>query len=240
MFVVSLFLVLSYMLPQGIDTKPTLVFFTGGNSFMPSFIYSNFISKLKESNNVKVINNLNYKKENTILEELLDIYKKDNNFIPISHSSGATTLLNYCSKFDIKKCILMDPVDNNQFINKEKILDVKNYDNVLILNADKSYKWNIKLPTISKIPFIPIGRLNYKNFKSYTQINFKDTGHCDILDDPYSNFMNNNLAEGLEDREKVLDYQKSIVNIINLYTADNLNNETVKTVDNFNIDIDFN
>ena len=34
-------------------TKPNLVFFTGGNSIMPSFIYSNFIYKL--SDNYKVI-----------------------------------------------------------------------------------------------------------------------------------------------------------------------------------------
>lgn len=211
------------------------VFFTGGNSLMPSFIYSNFLDKLKENkyddseinNMVTVINN--FDKTKPVLEQMLTIYTRNPNIIPISHSSGATSLINYCSKFNIKKAILLDPVDNKQLFDKDP-LNYHNFDDVLILNAKKSYEWKMSLKNpIPKLPFIPIGRMK-NNFKKYTEINFIDAGHCDILDNPYSNFMNNNLAEGLDDRDSVNSYQRCIVELINLFTYEKLNNETMSVI----------
>ena len=214
--------------------KQNLVFFTGGNSIMPSFIYSNFINKLKDYYNVEIINNLD-NKNNQVLEKLLNIYKKDNDFIALSHSSGATSLINYCNKFDISKYILLDPVDNNKLI-KNKELEFNNNNKVLILNAEKSFNWNFN--SLPKIPFIPIGKLK-NNFNNYNEITLKDAGHCDILDDPYSNFMNKNLAEGLSDRDKVSQYQQCLINLINLFTMDNLNNNTVQIIENFDFEYNY-
>ena len=168
--------------------KPNLVFFTGANSLMPSFIYSNFIYKLSENYKVTVINNLD-KNENKVLTTLLNIYKQDKNFVALGHSSGATSLLNYCNKFDLNKYIFLDPVDNNKFLNNKEL--IFNNNDVLIINAEKSYKWKFN-NFLPKIPFIPVGKLK-NEFAKYNEITIKDAGHCDILDEPYNNFMNNNL-----------------------------------------------
>lgn len=215
--------------------KPNVVFFTGGNSLMPSFIYSNFIEKLEEYYTVNVINNLE-NKDNNVLEKLLNIYKEDKDFIAIGHSSGATSLLNYCNKFDINKYILLDPVDNNKLINNNE-LEFKD-NKVLIINAAKSYKWKSNFP-LPQIPFIPIGKLENK-FENYNEIIIKEAGHCDILDDPYNSFMNKNFAEGLEDRQQVKSYQNCLINLINLYTMNNLNNKTVGVIDNYNLEYEYN
>ena len=218
-----------------VKTPNEYVFFTGGNSLMPSFIYSNFLDKLKENkyidsdvkNRVTVINN--FDKTKSVLEQMLNIYNKNQNIIPISHSSGATSLINYCSKLNIKKAILLDPIDNKQLFGKEPF-NYHNFDNVLILNTKKSYEWKMTLKNpVTKIPFIPIGRMK-NNFKKYTEINFIDAGHCDILDNPYSDFMNKNLAEGLDERDSVNSYQKCIVDLINLFSYDKLNNETINVI----------
>jgi len=206
------------MLPAALN-NPKLLFFTGGNALMPNDIYSDFIQKLKIHYNVDIIKN-SFSKEGTIIEQLLE-HSAENEIVPIGHSSGCTTLLNYCSKLkNIKKCILLDPVNNNLKNN----LDIK-INNILQINAEKSYKWKYKSGMelirnpIPKIPFIPAFNMDINNFgtNNLTKIEIKDYGHCDILDTAFSNIMHNSVAEGNEDRNSLNNYRQLLVELIYNY-----------------------
>ena len=115
---------------------PKILFFTGGNSLMPVDIYSDFISKLKSNYDVSIIKNTypNNKNSLQLIEQLFEL-SGEKEIIAMGHSSGCTTLLNYCSKLkNVNKCILLDPVNNNL----KKDINVK-FDKILQVNAEKSY-----------------------------------------------------------------------------------------------------
>ena len=85
---------------------PKILFFTGGNSLMPVDIYSDFISKLKSNYDVSIIKNeySNNKDSLQLIEQLFE-YSSEKEIVPVGHSSGCTTLLNYCSKLkNVNKC----------------------------------------------------------------------------------------------------------------------------------------
>ena len=226
----------SYMLPASdINSKKQIIFFTGGNSLMPPDIYSDFINKLKQDYEVNTIKNLN-KKTDSVLNQVYKYSMNSNNdgnndLIVLGHSSGCTTLLNYCCEIpNIKKCILLDPVNNN--IDKDIIV---NFNSVLQINAEKAYKWEWTFPA-PRIPFIPAFKLNsnlLKNVNNYTNIEISDYGHCDILDTAFSNFMHNTVAKGGEDRNSINEYKNFIIHLINCYVNDiSLNNNNFES---FNI-----
>lgn len=240
MFVSTLLTVLAFTL------KPNALFFSGGNSLMPNLIYGGFIEKLNEVANVKPIQNsvnyfpitnlINYNTQgDNIMTQLLDNDITNEGTFAISHSSGATTLLNQCSKFNVDKVILLDPVDNNKLVNKQ-FPDINKFKDVLVIKAEKSYKWsfdNIKknmlfIPNV-KIPFIPIGKLDTDVFQNKTELTIKDFGHCDILDQPYNNYMHTSFAEGNENRELLPLYKTKLVEIINLFINNNLNEDTLNS-----------
>ena len=229
---------LQYSLPQ--VKKPHILFFTGGNSLMPYEIYSQFIDKLKTSNEVIVIKNkppintqinmfspLNFigtssnNIEIDVTEQILDVFNsiyqnenKSTEIIALGHSSGCSTLVNYCSKFaNIKKCILIDPVNNNGDSLKKPI-----FNNTLIIKAEKSYKWTFEgiNPIPKKAPFIPAFEMKSDIFGDNVElVKMKDYGHCDILDPVWSNIMHNSFAEGNNDRESINLYKDELISIIN-------------------------
>ena len=145
--------------------------------------------------------------------------------LPIGHSSGCTTLLNFCSKLNkIDKCILLDPVNNN-------VNDIKyeKFKSVLQINAEKTYKWKyntgmelLKNP-IPKVPFIPAFSLDTSKFKNISKMEVLDYGHCDILDTAFSNVMHKSFAEGTENRESLDDYKYFLLSLIDSYVNDELN-----------------
>lgn len=216
--------------------KPNALFFTGGNSLMPNLIYGGFIEKLNEVSNVEPVqNSVGYFQNDNMLTQLLDKNIADSNTFAISHSSGATTLLNYCSKFNVNKVILLDPVDNNKLVNKE-FPDINKFSDVLVIKAEKSYKWSfdklrknmLLIPNI-KIPFIPLGKLDTSVFQNKTELIIKDFGHCDILDQPYNNYMHTSFSEGNDNRDLIPLYKTKLVEIINLFINDNLNEDTLNS-----------
>lgn len=229
MFVVNLFLTVF-----AFTVKPNALFFSGGNSLMPNLIYGGFIEKLNEISNVKPIqNSVSYFPNDNMITQLLDNDITNKDTFAISHSSGATTLLNHCSRFNVGKVILLDPVDNNKLINKQSP-EINRFSDVLVIKAEKSYKWSfdklrknmLLIPSI-KIPFIPLGKLDTGVFQNKTEIIIKDFGHCDILDQPYNNYMHTSFSEGNDDRNLIPLYRTKIVEIINLFINDNLNEETL-------------
>jgi len=206
--------------------KPNLIFFTGGNSFMPQQIYTSFLNRLEDYYDVSVINNFNNKE--SIMEQLLDSdIQSGSNYVALSHSSGATTLLNHCSKFNTHKCILLDPIDNNNLFQKQTP-SLDKLDNVLILNAEKTHKW--EFTPFPKPPFIPFSPINPDIFENSTSITIKGVGHCDILDEPYSSFMHENFAKGLDNRKKISKYQNCLINLINQYVFNNFQEGAVQHV----------
>ena len=219
-----------YMLPASTSAHkdlPKILFFTGGNSLMPIDIYSDFISKLKSNYDVSIIKNTypNDKNSLQLIEQLFE-HSGEKEIIPMGHSSGCTTLLNYCSKLkNVNKCILLDPVNNNL----KKDINIK-FDKILQINAEKSYKWKtnegfdfLKNP-IPKVPFIPAFAMDTKKIctsSNITNIEIKQYGHCDILDTAFSNIMHNSFAEGNDDRNSLNEYRLLLNELITLFINDN-------------------
>lgn len=224
------------VLALSFTVKPNALFFSGGNSLMPNLIYSGFIEKLNDVTDVKCIqNSVSYFPNDNMVTQLLDNDITNEGTVAISHSSGATTLLNHCSRFNINKVILLDPVDNNKLVNKE-FPNINKFSDVLVIKAEKSYKWSfdklrknmLLIPNI-KIPFIPLGKLDTGVFQNKTEIIIKDFGHCDILDQPYNNYMHTSFSEGNDNRDLIPLYKTKIVEIINLFINDNLNEDTLNS-----------
>lgn len=207
----------SYILPGTPQPNKHVLFFTGGNSFMPPDIYSDFINKLKKENKLHIIKNSN-KESISVLEQIYDYSMSSNNIddiILIGHSSGCTTLLNYCDKIpNVDKCILLDPVNNNI----KKDINIK-LESLLEINAEKAYRWEWTFP-FPRVPFIPAFKMNpslLNNVKNYTKIEIANYGHCDILDTAFSNIMHNTVAKGNLNRDSIDEYKNFIVYIINCY-----------------------
>lgn len=192
-----------------------LVFFTGANSLIPADIYSNFIKALNNYNfSVSVVPNEN----SATTEFLYDIRDEYKEVIPLTHSSGYVNAIQTINKQKkINKGIFLDPVDNSKlfdnslfsfFSNKETIL---NYlDEVLILNAGKSYKGSF-FPKF-EIPFIPAFGVNVKKLEKsnpslqVTLQTAENYGHSDVLDTIWSDLMHSTLSKGNDNREQeVLD-----------------------------------
>jgi len=181
--------------------KPNLLWFGGGNSLMPNLIYGGFLEKLNEVADVKCIQNeMTYFPTDNMVTQLLDAGVVEENTCAVSHSSGATTLLNHCSRFNINKVVLLDPVDNNKLLGKE-FPETNKISDVLVIKAEKSYQWSfdklrknmLLIPNV-KIPFIPLGKLDTDVFPNRTEITLKGYGHCDILDQPYNNYMHTSFS----------------------------------------------
>ena len=104
-------------------------------------------------------------------------------------------------------------------------------ENILIINAEKSYKWSYN-PLI--IPFIPAFKLTKKKLLSLKDtlnikyIKSEEHGHCDILDPLWSDIMHKTIAKGVENREynNLQLYYIWVTNEINnfLLEGENINN----------------
>lgn len=147
------------------------------------------------------------------LLDVIDYGSYKGEIIALGHSSGCSTLVNYCSRFkNINKCILIDPVNNNG-----DSLKKPEFNNTLIIKADKSYKWKFEgmNPIPKKAPFIPAFEMKEDLFDNPEVITMEGYGHCDILDPLWSNVMHNSVAEGADDRDSIDKYKDIIVEEIN-------------------------
>ena len=195
------------------------LFYTGGGSEIPCEIYSSFLTKLSEKNLTVNVVNKELKKSHILLQSIT--HNKPTTVI--AHSSGAIEALDACNYLDnIKKVILLDPVDSRFFFNNgehEKIIEPRYpVNDILFLNARKSYKWKWLPP---KVPFIPFFGLhsNQVKFENKQCIIAKEFGHSDILDYPWGNIMHQTFSEGLNNRDeaKIEDYHEWLTTIISEY-----------------------
>ena len=161
-------------------TNNCIVFYTGGSNLMSPLIYSDFFDKFKP---YKIpVYKLPFGQNHKNI--ITDLHKNYNNVVFIGHSSGCTSLLNNCET--INNIILLDPVKTPKFIKKKLNPNSK----LLIINAERSYKWSFWPPFF---PFIPLFKITLDDLllpkNKIKSILVKNYGHCDILNKPYRNIM---------------------------------------------------
>tara|TARA_Y100000389_G_scaffold203250_1_gene251060 strand:+ start:2255 stop:3100 length:846 start_codon:yes stop_codon:yes gene_type:complete len=224
-------------LPRNSTPAKNIAFYSGGNSIIPSDIYSGFLKQLANQGfSVYAMSNNN--EANSLLYDSLygsDIYI-------LSHSSGCVTAINDANNMrEINSAIFMDPVNNQRLINRFNFMDnsklsIKYLKNILIINAEKSYKWSI-FPEFN-IPFIPGFRLTEKELTSMNDVldisceSAEEYGHSDILDSIWSDFMHNTISKGLDDRsdEQLEKYHVWLAKTISEYiNNDNSNMITISS-----------
>ena len=223
----------SYQSNDTFKIKNPVLFFTGGSNYIPNEIYTNFLNNLASSNFTLFLTN--YQKYNEF-NNLIDFIKNrtDQQIMLVGHSSCVKLSIDLSNKFNsINKIVFLDPVDNRltlkdvllNILNIKNTIRLNNIEDLLIINAKKSYKGSLNPLSI---PFIPVLALNKNNIElksnnfsgnndSVRLYTFNDHGHTDILDLPWSNFMhNNNICKGSIYREfqNINNYHQQIVEII--------------------------
>jgi hypothetical protein len=166
------------------ENAKSLLFFSGANSFVSHELYSDFLNKLSNSGLYIYVIPFQYNH----FDILLDILKKQHEeIIPISHSSGFSTLVEKVSDKDfIEKAVFLDPVNLN--IKPENKITMKFLKNILFLRAEKSYQGKV-------IPFIPDfleinnDKIKINNDCKVKTINTEEYGHCDLLNPLFSNMV---------------------------------------------------
>jgi hypothetical protein len=203
------FKVLEPLIPQTSD-KNNVLFFGGLNGFIPSEIYSDFLTNLVEQNITCYICNGNVEDVNKLVN---DIHKnKEGTINVVSHSSGASPALKLCEKNrNILNAAFFDPVDSSYFENldlsffsllkrflfkKENNYELSYLQNLYIIQASKSYEWSMFPP---KVPFIPAFKLDIEKISFKTLLQSAPKFELDLL----MNHVNN--VEDLETNITLID-----------------------------------
>lgn len=232
--------------PYNIEKNQTscILFYTGANSLIPGEIYTEFINKLASKNFSVHVSPNNQELSEDLVYQLCDEYKE---VVPVTHSSGCINAIKNCNKNrGIKKAIFMDPVDNREllktiggyfnplsFMNKkeEKAEKLKYMDNVLFLNAKKSYEWKLYPFTVPFIPGFALKEEEIANKESnIIKIEASDFGHSDILDNLWSDLMHGTISKGYEtrDEEKLSEYRSWLASMIyDFVSNENIDDENI-------------
>ncbi len=251
--------------PFDTENRNNVLFFTGANSIIPGEVYNSFMSNLAQQNITSYVCTSNIETCDQIAKSI-----KEENTVVVSHSTGCINAFELCNHNDnIKKLVLLDPVDNSYIYNKkysvfpdkikksvaDKIVDglknipllsgltidneieeistelrLKHIENLLFLNAQKSYTWDL---FNNKFPFIPAfaitkDKIQYEKDVKAITITANDFGHTDILDEIWANNMHKTVSKGCENRssENLLLYHKWLATVINIF----INNEDFDSV----------
>lgn len=204
-------------------TNPCIVFYTGGSNVMSPLIYSDFLSTLDNIDVFKIPFQCN-KNKDRFFNDLKEKYSSIN---LLAHSSGCTRAINNCNT-NIDNIILLDPV-KTPYWNSEKNLDYLN--NILIINAEKSYKWSLIPPFIPFIPFFRVNPTDININKNKVKIlTVHKYGHSDIIDKPYRDIMHySRLSVGHSKRNNIEKYHKFLSNVIisYIYEMTKKNNDNI-------------
>ena len=216
-----------------------IIFLTGGSSIIPPFIYGDFFNNIVLNDFSVYSPTFNYPNKHLLINTLSNEYK---DVIIAGHSSGGTTAVNYAKHDLIKKLILIDPVDTRIFSKKyrNKIHDLNNLDNILFLNAAKSFKITFDPPALAFIPFLQLKSniLKLKDTCKITKIEADNFGHCDILDLQYSNIMHNTrVSVGNNNRtfENIKKYHEWLTSIFIHFSDEEL--KKLNTLDHISYNI---
>ena len=191
--------------------NPCIVFYTGGSNIMSPLIYSDFLSKLEHIDVFRIPFQLDENKD----EFFKDLKNKYSSINLLAHSSGCTRAVNNCNNY-VDNMILLDPVKTFFWDDRK---DLNFLDNILIVNAEKSYKWSIFPPFIPFIQFFKVDPNDLNIYKSNIKtLVINDYGHSDLIDKPYRDFMHySRLSVGNNNRNSIEKYHKLLVSIITYY-----------------------
>tara|TARA_B100001093_G_scaffold407422_1_gene396052 strand:+ start:9319 stop:9966 length:648 start_codon:yes stop_codon:yes gene_type:complete len=202
-----------YLYALSLHKIPCIVFFSGGSNLISSNFYSNFLDNFNNKYKLyKVPFTFNNKKNSYFSEILIDeLSTKHDKIIFIGHSSGCTTAINKCND-KVNKLILLDPVKTPYYSYN---VNLEYLNEILVLNADKSYKWSKIPPFVPFIPFFKINpnELNIDNNKIKV-ITLHEYGHSDIINNPWRDIMHySRLSIGYNERDYIKNYHKILYNI---------------------------
>ena len=182
---------------------------------MSAALYNDFLSKFKGIAIYKLPFTLDEKLTENVL---IDLDKRHESLTMVGHSSGCIRLINNCNN-KIKNVILLDPVKTPNL--KQKNLEYLN--NVIIIEAMKSYEWS-KVPPF--VPFIPFLKLEGKDIEieenKVVNLKFKDFGHSDLINNPWRDIMHNSrISRGNLNRDikTIEDYHNKMALIITNYAT---------------------
>lgn len=178
------------------NDTPAIIFFTGLNSAIPSFIYKDFLKTLSKQNITTYIANSNQETTEDLIDCVVDLHP---NVTFVAHSSGCVTASSFADNKDsITDIVFLDPVDNFFMKNLPKP-NLKQLQRILVLNAKRSYEWTWD-GLLPSVPFIPAFKLEKNmlrlNNPETILLEAEDYGHTDILSKPWSDFMHNSLSRG--------------------------------------------
>ena len=200
------------------------LFFTGGNSIIPSDLYNDFLTKLAQKNIVVNVVNEDLRKNPVILKSLTN----NKPTVIVAHSSGAGDALSICKYLDnVEKMVLLDPVDSRvltdrENMNKEYDFSFQKLNEIFIINAEKSYKWNLFPPRVPFIPFLSL-TLDKLNIEKKNKLNVREYGHSDILDYFWGLVMHSTISEGVDNRNPLMidQYHEWLAELIGTYIQNN-------------------
>lgn len=134
--------------PLNVEDNKNVLFFTGANSLIPGEVYSSFLTNVAQYNMTIFVCSSNIDTSNVIYEQL----NNNNETVVVGHSTGCINALDFCNNNEnIKKIVLMDPVDNSYIYNKK-------YNNVPI-----KFKNNLLKRFVDTIKTVPLfDKLNYE------------------------------------------------------------------------------
>jgi hypothetical protein len=194
-----------------------LLFFTGLYGYMPYDIYSTLLHTIATLNVTVYVPDADYSTEE--IRQLAKKLQTDyTEIIPVSHSSGSLKIFDaFADKPEIKKAILLDPVNGNMFSANQHIV-APHMKNILLIHAKKTYEGNL-------IPFIPpFFRVKEETFVldkggRVDIIESAEHGHCDVLNPYYSNIISSKikLIGASQNRTSIYDYHHWIAQNIQCF-----------------------
>ena len=117
------------------EEESAVLFFTGLNSIIPGEIYDSLFLEFANKGLSTYVAGPDMDQTEDLLDDLINEY---NNVTVIGHSSGSLNALLACqNNKDIKKIVLLDPVDNSILFSKldGKPFVLKYIEKVLLLNG---------------------------------------------------------------------------------------------------------
>ena len=226
---------------DGAKNGSAVLFFTGGNSYIPGDIYENFLSELAGRGVTVHVSPGDLDESEYILDKLVDQYE---DVTCVGHSSGCVNLVKTANtNREVRKAIMMDPVNNDKIFQnmftpvqmpkfpwedmmkdskKGKELVLKYIKKMLLLKAKKSYEWKLIPP---EVPFLFAFTMDEKKIVDkdvdLEVVETDDKGHADILDVFWADIMHNTVSKGQEDRspDKLREYHSWLADKIADYIS---------------------
>ena len=186
-------------------TNHCIVFYTGGSNAISPLVYSDFLSNLENIDVFRIPFQCNKNKDRFFK----DLKKKYSSINLLAHSSGCTRAVNNCNN-DVDSLILLDPVKTPYWDNEKNLYYLSN---ILIINAEKSYKWSLIPPFVPFIPFFRVNPSDINIDKNKVKIlTIHKYGHSDIIDKPYRDLMHySRISVGYNKRNNIEKYHKFVL-----------------------------